>query len=185
MKYATLVILLLSVVACRHNAQKTDRTDADTVISQTVIPPFIYDSTLHPEEYYTETEIDTFYVVIADTGNNYFALRERMMEVHNKLSMPIDTMDRHYDTAKGRIILAENIDDELYAGEYYPRRFPSQHLSIEYLSMYMMNSGDSTMALTTAIYEDSTHAADLVGRLKQAGVAAYAVKSLMYVGCLH
>lgn len=71
-----------------------------------------------------ETDYANFFVLLADTGQDYSTLQKRMFFLHNKLNWPIDTLGRYYDQNKGAVILPENDEDELYAGEYYPPAFP-------------------------------------------------------------
>lgn len=84
----------------------------------------------------TNEEITNYFLVIVDTGTNYYALRNQMIKVASSGKVPIDTMGRTFDKVKNRIILPEDDEDEMYAGDYYPRRVPSRILSLEYLGLY-------------------------------------------------
>ena len=75
------------------------------------------------------------FVVVADTSQDYHELRTRMFSIAHQLGLQIDTMGRGYDAAKHLITLPLEDADELYAGEYFPRRYPSETLSLEYLSV--------------------------------------------------
>lgn len=135
------------------------------------------------EAYYAEH--DTFFIVVADTGNDYYALRQQMLDIAGTTGLTIDTMGRYYDRSKDLIQLPEDDDDEMYRGDYFPRRFPSGHLSLEYLVLYKPLSGDKTIALVTGIYE-SEHAADSARKaVSQIQPGAFVLKSGIYVGCLH
>jgi len=83
----------------------------------------------------------TYFVVVADTNLDYNFLRKEMFDLNRQLKIPIDTMGRFYNTAKNLIALPDNDDDEIYAGDYYPRRYPSEDLSLEYLDFYQSPAG--------------------------------------------
>ena len=76
------------------------------------------------------------YIVVSDTSQNYFELRQKMFELSKVLKTEIDTMGRGFNKNKNLICLPENDEDEIYAGDYFPRRYPSETLSLEYLIYY-------------------------------------------------
>ncbi len=75
------------------------------------------------------------FVVVADTSHDYHELRTTMCSIAHQLGLQIDTMGRGYDAAKCLIALPIDDADELYAGEYFPRRYPSETLSLEYVGV--------------------------------------------------
>lgn len=76
------------------------------------------------------------FIIVADTSESYEILHKKMYELSSKLNFEVDTMGRGYDKNKGLICLPENHEDEIYAGDYFPRRYPSDKLSLEYLDYY-------------------------------------------------
>jgi len=84
----------------------------------------------------------TYFVLVADTGKDYSSLRRKMFDLRNTLKISIDTMGRIYNKKKNLIALPDNDKDEIYAGEYFPRRFPSEKLSLEYLNFYQKQAGE-------------------------------------------
>lgn len=98
-------------------------------------------------------EYATFFVVVADTSPDYYILQTKMFDLYGKLNIPVDTMGRFYNKSKNLIALPDNDEDEMYAGDYFPRRFPSDNMSLEYLNIYQSNAGEKTIALVTGIYE--------------------------------
>jgi hypothetical protein len=133
----------------------------------------------------TNQDIVTYYVVIADTGLDYSHLRGKMFDLNNKLNIPIDTMGRFYNQVKNLIALPDNDEDEIYAGDYFPRRFPSHNLSLEYLALYHRDAGEKTIALVTGIYETEKSADSALTVLKEAEKKVFKVKADIYVGCMH
>lgn len=127
----------------------------------------------------------TYYVVVADTGLSYYLLQHKMFDIHRKLHIPIDTMDRFYNKKKDLIACPDNYDDEIYAGEYYPRRDPSDHLSLEYLGVYQKNTRDKTIAIVTGIYETEREADSALIALKRVEPKVFKIKADLYIGCMH
>jgi hypothetical protein len=125
-----------------------------------------------------------YYVLVADTGKDYGALRDKMFALHQSSNLTVDTLGRYYDKTKGLIQLPDGDDDEMYAGEYYPRRYPSQYLSLEYLDEYRPGCEAKMIALVAGIYETKASADSALHVIKPAE-KAFVLKSKIYVGCMH
>jgi hypothetical protein len=125
-----------------------------------------------------------YYVVVADTGKSYEVLRKEMFRLNKSLNIPIDTMGRTYNKTKDLIALSDNDEDEIYAGEYFPRRYPSDVLSLEYMSLYKVDTDEKTIALVTGIYQTKASADSALSTLTSS-TNAFAVKAHIYVGCMH
>jgi len=123
--------------------------------------------------------------VVADTNVNYYTLHQKMFGLSEQLAIPIDTLGRTFDSSKNLIALPENDEDELFAGDYYPRRFPSTTLSLEYLNLYEPTAGEKTVALVTGIFETQASADSALAMLKTAERNSFTVKANMYTGCIH
>ncbi|TYZ14542.1 hypothetical protein FY528_02110 [Hymenobacter lutimineralis] len=130
------------------------------------------------------SEYATRYVVVADTSLHYYPLRARMTAIQKATRLPIDTLGREYDARKNLIKVPENDEDEMYAGEYYPRREPTASLSIEYTTLYRSASAKS-MALVTGIYEDPSRADSALTALHSVVPKAFLIKTRLYIGCMH
>ncbi|WP_047246143.1 hypothetical protein [Maribacter thermophilus] len=135
----------------------------------------------------SEGENMNAYVVVSDTSQNYFELRQKMFDLHKKLKIKIDTMGRGFNQEKNRICLPENDEDEIYAGQYFIRRYPSETLSLEYLAYYTegQKTRENTMALVTAITDNKEEADQKLARLKKYADKAFIVNSRIYMGCMH
>lgn len=127
---------------------------------------------------------EIYYIVIVDSSDNYFDLNKEMYRLHKEFKIEIDTMGRYFNQQKNLICLPDDDEDEIYAGEYFPRRFPSKTLSIEYLNSYQKSS-NNTMALIAGIFEDKTSADSLQNQLKNQFNRSFVCKSMIYVGCIH
>ena len=184
-------LLILTIVSCRDTqaviqfaAPKTT-THSAIVSIPTVSSDTSYEVTLQVSEDAGADAMQTYYVVIADTGLHYDDLRQQMVGYQQTLSQQIDTMDRTYDKTKDLIALPAGHDDEIYAGEYYPRRFPSSTLSLEYLNFYQQKASEKSIALVTGIYERQESADSALSVLEKVNPAAFVIKSNIYIGCMH
>lgn len=84
-----------------------------------------------------------------------------------------------------KLILSESDEDEIYAGSYFPRRFPSENLSIEYLEFYDDKADSLTFALVSGIYETKSKADSALKAMKKFEPNAFLLKSRIYIGCMH
>jgi hypothetical protein len=97
----------------------------------------------------------------------------------------VDTMGRYYNMEKNLICLPDDSEDEIYAGSYFPRRFPSTHLSIEYLTVYKNNALEKTLALIGGIYETMGQAQSMAAKLKKNSPKVFVVRANIFIGCMH
>jgi len=127
------------------------------------------------------------YIVIADTSQNYVELRKKMFDINEKLKTEIDTMGRGFNREKNLICLPENDEDEIYAGDYFPRRYPSETLSLEYLVYYTNGKKptEGTIALVTIITDNKEKADKKLVEIKKYSDKAFIVNSQIYMGCMH
>lgn len=181
-KILCILSISLLLASCENNSkQEGVISNADTTKTDTMVATAPPTDTLNPEY----SDYTTYYMAVADTGRNYYKLDEKMYDLSIMLNYPIDTMARHYDRKKDNIILAENDEDEMYRGEYYPRRNAGAHLSIEYLSFFDSSADGKTMALLAGVYETQRSADSMVKLLKGHASTAYTLKGQVYVGCMH
>ncbi|MFM6984723.1 MAG: hypothetical protein ACKOXF_11370 [Chitinophagaceae bacterium] len=125
-----------------------------------------------------------YFVVIADTSSNYYNLRNPMLIIAAKHGFTVDSMGRYYDAIKG-IILPADCGDEMYAGEYYPRRFEGSELSIEYYSWYTSKTSHATMAVVAGQFTDEYQALRQLKKLKLVYPSAFIKEAVLYNGCMH
>ena len=184
------ILLFLTVVSCGETqsyVKTSDKTDS----SKTYLAPIMavvlgVRSSQEPfQEQLEEGETQTCYVVVAGTGLYYLELREQMLGYQNTLGQQIDTMERTYDKAKNLIALPDNHEDEIYAGDYLPRRYPSSTLSLEYLQFYQEAASEKSIAVVTGIYERKESADSALIILRKINPKTFVVKSDIYMGCIH
>lgn len=127
----------------------------------------------------------TGYVVICDTALDYNFLLNKMRLVSKTLKIKIDSMGRFYDAKLNKIRLPDDSEDEIYAGEYYPRRNFETFLSIEYASQYIDGVSDSLMVLVSGIFIEEDKARSQLKQIMKTEKNAFIQKSSIYLGCLH
>lgn len=133
----------------------------------------------------TDYENATYYFVIADTNRNYSILCHKMFNLQKQCHLAIDSMGRFYNKKTHLIALPDNDEDELYAGQYFPRRYPSDFLSLEYLDFYSQNSNDKTIALMAGIFEAKNSADSIFAIIKPIEKNSFILKAKIYIGCMH
>ncbi|MBD1366914.1 hypothetical protein IDJ77_24095 [Mucilaginibacter sp. ZT4R22] len=178
---------MLAFVACKNKPALPQAHDIDSLTIKQA--NYVSTKATHKPEVDTPENIDQldqyadYYIVVADTGKNYYALRENMLKLHDTTGIIIDTMNRYYNKKKDLIMVPEDDADDIIAGDYYPRRDPSKTLSLEYLNIYKQDSKRNTIALVTGIYDNKASADSALKLLP--GNKAFAFKGKVYVGCLH
>ena len=186
LKPSLVMWLILILNACGRSStevnnpeKKLEKTDAASITDTLTAT-----DQMHSED---SSNLDnaTYFVVVADTGRDYYTLHRKMLELNRQYHIPIDTMKRYYNTTKNLIALRDDDEDEVYAGEYFPRRFPSANLSLEYLNFYKDEAGEKTIALITGIYEQEKSADSALAVLHKTVPAAHKIKADIYIGCVH
>lgn len=158
-------------------------TDEDTGITDSAS---VYKQDSLDDDYWHKDNFDTAYVIITDTSENYHQLRKKLFVITDALKLKVDTLGRYFDKEKNMIILPDDADDEMYAGDYLPRRFGDDFSSIEYYSLYANDDRSSElMCVVTGIYYDETKANSALAKVKSVVDDAFILKTQMYMGCLY
>ncbi|MBL7910183.1 MAG: hypothetical protein JNJ41_03970 [Bacteroidia bacterium] len=167
----------VSVTVIADSVAATSDTSIIKIASETQVKQ---DSTTADDD-----EMATYYIVIADTGKDYYFLDKELFALHKKMKLKIDTMERLYNKKKDLISLPINHSDEIYAGEYYPRRHPSNELSLEYLNYYNEKAPEKTIALVAAIFGTQEEGDKVNAAIKTLMPNAYVLKAKVFIGCMH
>lgn len=179
MKQILIAITCSFFVACASNSVKKETlvsANDSASLSDTLSETGLEDM---PSEY------QMYYVVVADTSKTYSQLQASMYKLADKMLFEIDTMNRYYDSKKDLICLPETDEDEMYRGDYFPRRSPSATLSLEYMNFYKPGAGEKTIALVAGIYEGEGEANVRLADVKKVMSLAFVIKSEVFVGCMH
>lgn len=184
------IYLLIGVTLLSCNTKpKTSSQKKD--IQHTAYTPLMMkpvsgaDTTIDMDVDATENDYAFYDIIVADTGTNYQQLQRQMLALKDKLQVDIDTMDRYYDSKQKKIILPKTDSDEIYAGEYFPRRIVSSTLSIEYLNQYKKDAKPKTLAIISGIFDDAKLADSALSAAKKCSANAFKMNTKLYVGCMH
>jgi hypothetical protein len=128
---------------------------------------------------------ETVYITIADTGRDYHALDAMMYDLEERLLATIDTMGRYYDEARDSLVLPMDDEDEMWAGDYAPRRGEGSELSLEYLSWYTDRAAPNTFAFFTGLWHSRAIADSAVAAQRHTAPRAFVLETSIYIGCMH
>lgn len=178
-----IVGLVLLLAACREMPKVAEAAAPDTAntlarmpIEKKALADSIADDSLNYANYY---------IIVADTGLSYPKLNLQMKKLAKALRMQIDTLGRYYNEKENLISLPKSSEDEIYAGEYYPRRIPSESLSLEYLNYYSDKARQKTIALFTGMYDEPKRADSALTSVQRINPRAFKLYSKVYIGCMH
>ena len=184
--FATLIISTL-LFSCKGNSNDKPLISAKDTINKILLTnnadsdKQVADSS----NIVAEDDSETYYLVVIDTSHNYYLLQRKMQVLSKDYNIAIDTMGRYYNEDKDLITLPEDDEDEMYRGQYFPRRYPSPDLSLEYLKFYNISSKEQTIALVSGIYESKHSADSALNKIKVQESKAFVLKADIYIGCMH
>lgn len=185
MKYIFYIAIFISVLACESTVQNEILTESDVIgniDSQLMAISNNEDENADLDEI---SQMQTAYIICLDSGKIYAPLDQLMYKNAKDYHVTIDTANRSYNKEKDLIALAEDDEDEIYAGEYFPRRYNSSYLSLEYLYVYDDNINDKTIGLVAGIYDDKKDADSVLTVFKPTNPKAFVLKGEIYMGCMH
>lgn len=173
LKWLPFLVLLL---ACQNNAiqQANLHTDSACMPGQIMVLPSLDTNGCH-------SELQAYWILIGDTSRLYWPLLRHASEVAKAHTIVFDSLERHYDPIKQTLVLDQTSDDELYRGEYFPRRMTGTHLSIEPYNMYFSESNSKSFVEVYGIYEQADSALKAMQTYPQAHIKTCKI----FMGCLH
>lgn len=102
MKIHSLALLVaLFFTSCSSNEGKKQQLEIDNKVKSTKVIDsshvLVDDSDMDSDQ---DNEVQTLYIVIADTGKNYNELFKQLSILNQKFAIPIDLMERAYNEKK-------------------------------------------------------------------------------------
>lgn len=185
MKKLFAAILFLALFSCNSNINTHVNVTNDTsTISRAIAPK---DTVINGSPAEAEIETGTYYLVEVASGHNFDSLKNISLNAVSILNSRFDMLNRIYKQGKG-IIVPESSDDEIYRGEYYPRRpFEDQNfVSIEMLSA-LNNKEEDTLEMVSlaGMYTLKDQADSVALLLKDKIPSTRITKRELYLGCMH
>lgn len=191
--YHCLLICIFSFTSCKKVNEKVVKT---AVVDSTNHEPILNDTVIESEDVVSDYELN--YVVCVSESDDYNTLKNIAVETSELLKIKFDTLDRYYNTSKKKIIVPENIEDEMWAGEYLFRRYGDDFVSIEMKSVYIdtltekdeikakeFNQDSTKMFVCAGLFKNKQSADSLLKILKPKYDDAQIIPSNIYVGCMH
>lgn len=187
-----LLSLALALLACNNSVDSSNTlTKADSII----VKP---NDSLVEDEYELDPEYEVNYIVALTEGYNYDSLHRVALDAAELLDIKFDSLDRYYNTKRKKIILPENYEDDMWAGEYYFRRSADAFVSIEMKYMYADTlteknedalqkfTADSLKMFVFAGMSPNKATADSLARLLKPHYGKLQVfPSNIFMGCMH
>jgi hypothetical protein len=162
-----------------------------TTIKLLFIVSFFFVASAFAQEYSDSSDYAEYYIVRVAEGKDYNALKKIEIKTAKKAQLKINEETRIYKPAVG-IVLPDKCNDDLYCGEYYPRRpFGDRpHLSIEmkYAFWDTIDEDPDQMIIVAGIFEleNKEKAKELTAKLNKLGFSfATYYKTKLYLGCMH
>lgn len=183
MRYISILLAAL-LCSCGNSTKNNDSAKDTLALAPTADTPPVKDS-INNDPNTTSDDYANYYLVVADTGTDYYTMDAVMYRLAKQSHMDIDTLNRYYNAKKKKIVLREDDPDEAYAGEYVSVRFPNTNLSMEYLDSYTIQAREGTMCILAGIYETQQAADSVLRIVKPNAPKAFAMKSKIYIGCIH
>jgi hypothetical protein len=190
MKFFITGIFFMAFVSCKTKPGKQQVSPTDTglhIFPASYKTPQTLKSPVTLDTSGTNEQADAFadyYILVADTGSDYYSLRNKMIDLEHSAGIPIDTSGRYYNKSKDLIMEPDTTNGENYGDDYYPRRYPSKNLSLEYMNFYKPSSKKKTLGLIAGIYETQA-AVDSTLQSISLPKSSFAFKSKVYIGCMH
>lgn len=183
-----LLFISFTTIACNTSNTESSSTFKDTT-------DFAYYESVKYDEY-SESEIR--YVINVAQGLNYDSLKQIAQDVSMLLHWPLDSLDRYFNINRRKIIVPENSEDEVWAGEYIFRRYGDDFVSVEMMNAYIDTETEKNakakdlfyndslqMFVCAGIFEDINAAKSVLSKVQSLFPKAQLIKTEMYMGCMH
>ncbi len=191
MKKIIFIIIVTQLVACLDKTTGLKQSSTDTIKAAD-------NDSLITGDVVSEDEYELNYVVAVAEGYDYDSLRQIAKQTSELLKFKFDTLDRYFNTSRKKIVLPDNYEDEIWAGDYFFRRFGDTIVSIEMSSAYidtLTNKDESAKAkfytdtlkmfVFANMYDNKRQADSLVKILKPTFKQTIIIPTEIYMGCMH
>jgi hypothetical protein len=182
MRILTAFVSILFLVSCTNNSVQNAPHKLDSNCALLPNPAMEKLDSMSDGDH---DEMQEVWVLVGDTSSNYFELDAEMYLWSGQLNWGIDTMERYYNREKKALVVSDKSEDEIYRGEYFPRRFGTETLSIEYLNTYTKFTTANTFALVFGIFESEDEAKKALNKSIKVSQRAFVLPSNLYMGCMH
>ncbi len=181
MHRSLLSFIFLLALACSpqkdpsKNPKETEAQTTDTLLETP------------PTEEIVDEEMQTAFMVILDSSSDFNSIRALAEKTANEYQLKFDTIEKQYYPEKNLWGVAVWSEDEIYRGEYYPRRSDddTHPLSLEYQQWYDEKSQEKNLILMAGIFSLSLEAEEYINKFREKFPKAYILQKEIYMGCMH
>lgn len=178
------ILPLFCILFCSCHQISKEPVKVNTNTTNDSISTLYYGDTTLMDTSKTD-DLELSYIVVADTSLDYYYLMNEAINYSKNTDEKLDSMGRYFDSKMQKIVLPMDSEDEIYRGEYYPRRYVEEYFSVEYMSTYYNQSNPKLMATVAGIYDSAKEAQNRLNKIKSQFPKAFYFKSLIYIGCMH
>lgn len=178
-------VLLLMAASCSQAPNKIDKAAIRDSVSLLLKPGVDTIVNEMPEE--QESETASYYIVEVAAGYNFDSLKSISTSTAALLGVKFDMLEREYKVQKG-IIVPDSSADEMYRGEYYPRRPIGNEsiVSIEMADSYRNEATDTLQMIVMAgMYAEKRNADSVATLLRKKYPSTKTYISELFLGCMH
>ncbi|OQP62837.1 hypothetical protein A3860_26355 [Niastella vici] len=178
-------VILLLLASCSQKPASANKVPTDTLKVAAASDTAIDFDKLSVSD--TGSQNAPYYIVEVATGHNFDSLKSISSNAVTILSSKFSMLDRIYKSGKG-IVVPDNSDDEIYRGEYYPRRpyHEGNFVSIEMSNEFDDENADKLkMVAVAGMYAEQKAADSVAALLKNKIPTTKIVKQDVYMGCMH
>ena len=165
---------------CTSPVQKTTNQQTDTVLT----------IQRNNSEEISETkneDYETAFVIVLDTSEQFYKMYDLAKATSEKFQLEFDTIERTYFPETNIWGVSQSSSDEIYRGQYFPRRKGDEKdkLSLEYMYWYDKKSNDKKLMLVSNVFSFSMDAEQSVAAWRKSFPQAFILQCEMYFGCMH
>ncbi len=161
-----------------HRSQWRDSVVVSLFMLFLCFPAFADENELDQSQLYLDR-----YVLLLKTTKDYREATNFSENASKALTRNFDNKDIKYSKEKG-VYFSETIDDPMYAGGYYPRRYSGEDITIENSNGYN-GFFPGYLIVIGGIYNDAISAEKALQTAKEFYPDAYLKKTVMWMGCIH
>jgi hypothetical protein len=134
-----------------------------------------------------DEEMQTAFMVILDSSNDFNSMHALAEKTAQEFHLVFDTIEKQYFPEKNLWGVSLLSEDELYRGEYFPRRSDgdTHPLSLEYQQWYDDRSREKNLVLMAGIFSFSLEAEEYINKFREKFPHAYILQKEIYMGCMH
>lgn len=188
------MLALIALLSCASEENKsTEVLTSDISVAEAQLNTNVEDTEASDES----SDLELNYIVSVAEGYNYDSLKIIALQTADKLNFKFDTMGRFYNPQKG-IVLPDDDEDEIWAGEYFFRRTGDNLVSIEMSYAYTDTSilknepelerhrQDTTKMFVFVMMCPNKKSADsLANTIKVDYPSIKVFPAQIYMGCMH